>query len=118
MPAALPFLQVPGRQCLASAALLGPAPEDALPLLESLVEVCEGDNALMWNLGMARAAAGQWAGAVEALQQVQVRLRRGHKVGRGAEWTRQTSCVDACECRLHISCHIYLVPTAAPRPAG
>lgn len=31
--------QVPGRQCLASAALLGPRPEEAAPLLESVAEV-------------------------------------------------------------------------------
>ncbi len=31
--------QVPGRQCLASAALLGSRPEEALPLLESIAEV-------------------------------------------------------------------------------
>ncbi|PRW45517.1 tetratricopeptide repeat [Chlorella sorokiniana] len=62
---------VPGRQCLASAALLGPTPADALPLLDSIAEVCQGDDALSWNLGMARAAAGQWAEAAEAMQQVQ-----------------------------------------------
>ncbi len=42
------------------------------PHLLSL-QVCQGDDALSWNLGMARAAAGLWAEAAEALQQVQVR---------------------------------------------
>lgn len=34
-----PLKQVPSRQCLASAALLGHAPAEALPLLESIAEV-------------------------------------------------------------------------------
>lgn len=39
-------------------------------------QVCEGEDALSWNLGMARAAAGLWGEAAEALQQVQVRVWR------------------------------------------
>ena len=115
--------QVPGRQCLASAALLGPAPEEALPLLESIAEVgaaaggdgcsggarlahpaptlqgfecgvrslqvCQGDDALSWNLGMARAAAGLWAEAAEALQQVQVQVRLQRVLG--YEWVEHAS---------------------------
>lgn len=73
-PASSPLCrQVPGRQYMASALLLGPRPGDAAPLLESVGEVCAGDGALSWNLGMARAAEGDWAGAAEALAAVQVR---------------------------------------------
>ena len=35
--------------------------------------MCPGDEALSWNLGMARAAAGLWAEAADALREVQVR---------------------------------------------
>lgn len=46
------LLQVPGRQCLASAALLGPTPAEALPLLESIAEVgCrEAARGGLWRL--------------------------------------------------------------------
>jgi hypothetical protein len=66
---------VPGRQCMASALLLGGQPGEALPYLESIAEVCGvgEDDSLSWNLGAARAACGQWAAAAEALQAVQVR---------------------------------------------
>ncbi|KAL4443862.1 hypothetical protein ABPG75_011599 [Micractinium tetrahymenae] len=64
---------VPGRQCMASALLLGSQPQEALPYLESVAEVCEGDDALSWNLGLARGAAGQWEAAAQALQAVQRR---------------------------------------------
>ena len=65
---------VPGRQCMASALLLGGQPGEALPHLESIAEVCGvgEDDALSWNLGAARAACGQWEAAAEALQGVQV----------------------------------------------
>ncbi len=71
-PSPCAFLQVPGRQCMASALLLSPQPQEALPYLESMAEVCQGDDALSWNLGVARAAAGQWEAAAQALQAVQV----------------------------------------------
>lgn len=57
---------------MASALLLSPQPQEALPYLESVAEVCEGDDALSWNLGLARGAAGQWEEAARALQAVQV----------------------------------------------
>ncbi|GAB4821295.1 hypothetical protein N2152v2_008341 [Parachlorella kessleri] len=62
---------VPGRQCAASSLLLRGEFDEALPFLESIAEFCSGEDAYNWNLGMARAAVGQYGGALEALSRVQ-----------------------------------------------
>lgn len=66
---------------MASALLLSPQPQEALPYLESVAEVCEGDDALSWNLGLARGAAGQWEAAAQALQAVQASRSAADRVG-------------------------------------
>ena len=51
-----------GRQCSASSLLLRGEFEEALPFLDSIAEFCSGEDAYNWNLGMARAAAGEPCG--------------------------------------------------------